>query len=557
MSSPAGPSSGTNASAAIAGLLCCALFLVWFNYAVVRPIPFWQETGDYSWYALSQAFTFEAKASGEVASNLGFHIHPGVPFGLASWAALRLETAGLADSRDRIADALAHADDFWLWAKVLALALNFAGIYVLQRMFRGKPLRLLVAAGIYFSMIPAVYEKSLVQLTNESFSLVFTTLFYFLSYRLLTAEVKAPSAAFGPSSFRSKSGLLVVTLGALAAVGCSLKIYYLAPAFGLVAGLLASIGVGTLSRQAAARIALLFGAGFLAVGLTIVLGVISWPSFKGWIGWNWEMLSHTSRYGRGDQGLLRPEFVLDAIVDLSRSTHGVFPTILCSAIGIHLVAMWRQSADASWVRANFPFSLAVLAGISLNLLGLLKHYSPLSQHYALPLCASLPCLLLVGNGKALARRWLWPALLVVAVLIDLNLRSYASIHAASLEYANAALRDAAAIKKLPIAPGEKRVWAYFSPVDVAIIPMVSQYAGSSLVSQVIDRTMGPTDTVPFADPEAADWRYVLFPKTYFPTRESIPVNSRKQFDFVDTKFEVNASDTITELETFLVLARAR
>src|SRR5215203_7344531 len=100
------------------------VFSMWMYFGIMHSIGFWQLTGDYQWYSLSQAFTLEAKFAGFPAANNGYDVHPGVPFGFASWLALRMVAWGISGPAERISYALANAEQFWTCAIIVALALN-------------------------------------------------------------------------------------------------------------------------------------------------------------------------------------------------------------------------------------------------------------------------------------------------------------------------------------------------------------------------------------------------------------------------------------------------
>ena len=63
------------------------------------------------------------------------------------------------------------------------------------------------------------------------------------------------------------------------------------------------------------------------------------------------------------------------------------------------------------------------------------------------------------------------------------------------------------------------------------------------------------DSSPAADPDAKDWRYVILPKTYYPTPASVATNYPKMFDFKGTAFTFSGTERMTELEKFIVVER--
>lgn len=528
------------------------IVVAWLYFAVLHPIPYWQQPGDYPWYALSQAFTLEARSAGFPASNLGYKYHPGLPFGLASWLALRLATHGIDDSAERIEYAIANAESFWLWAKIIALALTLAGIAVVQRMLAGRLAAFWIACGAYLSAIPAVYGTSLIQLTNESFALLYISLFYYLTFRLLTYREPHQTQHTLHSS-RFGADLLCFGLGALAVAGCTIKIYYVVPAFGMAIGLLVAIKVGALDGKSVLRAFGAFLVGVLVMGAIAIKFLMGWHAFLEWIDWNYAMVSHSGRYGSGESGFLKISDAVDAIRSLSTSTLGTFPVVLMSFAFAYLMIIKGNCRDKSWLRQNMPFAAAVGSGILISLIGVLKHYSPLSHHYTLPLCASLSCLLLVSskiNPKLVAC-----GAIAMSVLLAVNLYSYLGIHRKNTQLAQAVTQDVDAILALPIQPDEKRVWGYYSPTKYGLAPMISQYAGSAFVTQVIRGNSSPNDITPIDDLAVNNWRYVMFPKSYFPSQEDIRTKSRTHFDFAQTQFAVRGTDKLLELEAFFVLAR--
>lgn len=526
------------------------VIIAWLYFAVLHPVPYWQQTGDYSWYSMSQAFSFESRAAGFPAANAGFNEHPGVPFGVASWLALRFASLGEGGSPERISYVINHAEVYWTWAKFIALALNLAGIYVIHRMFRPSPLRFLVACGVYFAASPAVFSAGFVQLTNESFALVFITAFHLLARGLLTP---APGE-FAPVApwWDPRRDLRALCLGALAALGCSIKIYYLAPAVGLAAGLCAAALLGTHPWRVTMRTLVASALGFMLAGSFVVFKVIGPTAFNNWLQWNIGVISHTNRYGNGDAGFLDWSNVLDAMYNLARGTRDTFPVIFLALCALTLAVLVSSRRDDTARRGQWPFMIAVVTGLSMNLLGVLKHYSP---HYALPVCAAFPCLLLALGGGKFPQRFVHAGAVAVPILLAINVYGYGSIVGGDRDVAEAVARDAVAIEKLPIEPDQRRVWGYFSPTRAGVTPMIVSYAGSDFIRTVVKKAADPRDISPLDERDAVHWRYILLPKTYFPTRASIPVNIKGMFDFKLTRFELRPSDTITELEAFFVVAR--
>ncbi|HEY1545754.1 MAG TPA: hypothetical protein VGG01_25405, partial [Xanthobacteraceae bacterium] len=198
---------------------------------------------------------------------------------------------------------------------------------------------------------------------------------------------------------------------------------------------------------------------------------------------------------------------------------------------------------------NLPLFVALALGLTINAVGLLKHYSP---RYALPVCATLSCLVLLLNHD-LTPRALKISAILATILAALNLVAFASGHATLLNVAHEILEDEQQIARLPLAPGEKRVWGYYSAVKAGELPLIVTFSGSPLASRSVFPAGQSRDTVPNSDPSAEDWKYVVFPKPAFPTRASIASNYLNRFDFAEAKFRIKPEDTITELKQFFVL----
>jgi hypothetical protein len=290
----------------------------------------------------------------------------------------------------------------------------------------------------------------------------------------------------------------------------------------------------------------------LLTGFLIVFFILGWPAFTNWISWNWQMLSHSDRYGTGEKGFIKFRAVMSAIGELSFSTKGSLPAVFIALAIFTFTQIRKNIKDRIWVNTYIPFSAVVLIGISINLLGLLKHYT---SHYALPLCASLPCLLLIVDRRKLSRDYLIAGVTLITALVILCLHNFSSIHTSSVQRADAAIRDVEVINSLPISKEKRRVWGYFSPSEGGVLPLIQSYAGSTLATQVLQEVIDPIDTSPIRETDLEKWKYVIFPKKYFPTRESILENYQKQFDFAATQFKLQEADKISELEMFFVLTR--
>ena len=440
---------------------------------------------------------------------------------------------GLGDQRPRriIAYAVAHGDRYWTCVKIVALGLNLAGIAILQRMFKGKVWLFLFAVSIYFASTPAVFYASLTTLTNETFAIVIIPALYFLIYRLLAPDLDSTSSLGSGNELHStlflrRRDALSVAIGVLAAIGWSVKIYYMAPAFGLAVGLVAAAAMRMIKIQTVLRCIVHLGAGFLATVALVVYFIMGWEKFTNLIAWTLKMLSHTDRYGAGEEGFIQSGNALHALENITRSTNGTLPAIMVATIAAVLFVCVIRRGDRAFIRRNLPFVFSVIVGIFINFTGLLKHYSP---HYALVLCASLSCLLLVLIDEKFPRPLVGVAGALMLGALALNLYHYSVGHFADVQKVAAVQRDLQKIEApSDFAGGEARL-GLFQPGQGWRGANDRQYAGSPFVAKAVYGDATAVDVVPTSDRSAKDWNMFLlqepFPNRVKPSQRSIGASS--------------------------------
>jgi hypothetical protein len=347
---------------------------------------------------------------------------------------------------------------------------------------------------------------------------------------------------------------LALCVGAAAAFGCSIKIYYLAPAIGFCFGMFIAALSGFLPWHSLGRYYARVAAGFVVIGVFIVFLIIGPHAFASWVGWNWSMLTHVDRYGAGREGVASTALMIKAFSDLAIGSGMRFPAILLLFALVFLGTLGMRISDRDWRRRHLPFCATVSLGLLINLLGLLKHYSPLSQHYALPVCATLPCLLPLLNRRTMSV-WIARAGAVLAVVaMAANVASYTTLHIAKEKLAIALKNDEARIEALPLAPGKKRIWGYFSATRGGVLPMIDNYAASPFVHDaLVGKSMRDAD--PTSDRDSSDWQYIVFPKTYYSSPAAIAHDYPNMFDFHVTNFHLQRSDKFSEYDEFFVLTR--
>lgn len=543
-------------------VLLAGLFAAWWHFAVDSAIPFWQVTGDYSWYSLSHAFTLDSKLAGVDATNYGYRVHPGLVYGVCAFLAYRLSTLGVGGLGERIEYAFTHADNYWLCANVASLVLVLGGLYLLWRLARRRLAPFLLGAGCFFAL-PTVFTSGLTGFSNDSLALPYVAGSYLLLRRGLAPD--EPTSSMGINWPRL---VVMFGLGCLAAVGWGIKVYFLSPALGLAVGLAVAAALGALSWRTVCRCVLAVIVGGVAAWLFLVTFIQGWTAFGDWINWNWNMLTHTGRYGSGTAGLAGAQQVTDALSAMMDHSNAAMPLLLLVVIALGGWALVLSRGDREELRRSAPLSIAVAAGMALNMLGALKHYQ---DHYMIIVSASLACLVvLVGllyeippaRGSRQPYRLffgvplpLLPVVVALPAFLVLSLADAAGSHALSLQQAKFAAKDMNTIRELPLADDEQRVWAYYTPSREHGALLISNYAGSPLVRQAAGLLMRPGDILANYSANDTRWRYVLFPKRYYPDRETITERARKAFDFSGVDFSLRPTDKIIELETVFVLSR--
>ena len=113
------------------GFLLLALVLfsaAWFVIYLTWSVPFWSAHEDCVFLSLAHAIHLEASLRGEaVGADAGLVGHPGIPFYVVSWLALRAANVFGARAAEA-SDVLASAEGFFLASRIAAGVITAAGI---------------------------------------------------------------------------------------------------------------------------------------------------------------------------------------------------------------------------------------------------------------------------------------------------------------------------------------------------------------------------------------------------------------------------------------------
>jgi len=458
-------------------------------------------------------------------------------------------------------DVFRNSDEFWTYSTFLGLLFVLCGLIALRKLYFPSSYLFLPASLTYLAAHPVVYTRSIGFLSDETFALPFVVVYFAVAWKMF----RAGGGGVGPEQgdgvrnlderwmWRiSRRDLLCLGLGTLTAIGWSIKTYYLAPAIGVMVAAVIALRIGAVPIRIAARSAGMMLGGFI-VTVAILVRIFMGNRFFGhWVLWNWEILIHTDRYGEGAVGFANVHRVFGNIVDITRSSWGMFPlVVLLVTLGGGVVA-WRMWRDEDWRKDRGPVAIALLVSVGLELIAGLKHYAP---HYLIICVASMPVIAYLICMDPAGRKWFARFGWVSGVTFMVTLAAVIRVHDGTQKYAKVVQADVNRIESLAVAPNERRFWAYFVPSRAQVAQFVGGYSNSDLVVEEVREFLGPADVTASVDRTSADWEYIVFPKSYYPTKESIGTNYLTMFDMKLTDFRPRSSDVVKEFKTVFLVTR--
>lgn len=526
---------------------------LWVHFCILNPIPFWQIDDDYPWHSISHALSIESGFLGYSAINHGVFNHPGIPFGYVSWIAYKLTVLTFSPVNNEFEILANEVESFWLYAQSFALLLTLVGMVFLNYIFRRSMIRFLLGVGILFAASSAYLHSALISLKIESFALIYITVFYFLMYKWFDCTEQQQLALFRLKIL--KCDILTIIFGILTVFGATLKIYYLAPAVGLIVALTISVWLGYIKKIVYLKTISIFIISVFVSGIFVIFIVIDWHTFSTLIKWNFKMLTHSGYYGSGEAGFIDAASVATNFKRLAIQPINIgFWIITVTVITAYISLFVVNRNIEKWKKNNLPFFCALMVGVTIGTIGLLKHYMP---HYAIPVIATLTCFPLIEDRGLLSRVGVLTSFICLLIsLAVLNIYFEEKKNNKNINLAYSLIDDIKEIDQLPLMPQEKRVWGYRSFHPAGTVSMIKQYARSSyftpLIDDLLENDISPLDSR-FRD--TLKWKYVIFPKTYYPTEESIRLKSKSMFDFKVTKFKLEKKDKVLELENFFVVVK--
>jgi hypothetical protein len=525
------------AEISVSSLVAVALLATWLTIFLLWPVPFWHAGNDYVDLSLAHAIYLEASLHGQDGGDPALANHPGLPFYLASWLALRAAALG-SGAQDIVKSTFDHPDRFFLFTRIIAglvTASGVAGAWLLLR--RLDPVWRLLAILSFFAAAAVSYRYSLVILGNETFALPLAALLFWAIDRC------ARNAASANWPW--------LILGAVAALGYTVKLLYLdllvaACAVALMDSWWNAPGSRVrLVIEFTRRIACVL-ISFFAIAGSILLAVLGRETLKDLLRFHAGIFTHSGAYGSGDIGFVSATAVHEALLEWFNKT--ALPYLIPLAIGGAAVVLWTQLKGPSRDRQTALWATASLAAIVSASAAILKHYQ---LYYVVALCALLP--FAFAPVLQLARtKWIVAA----AILAGFGL----STSSAMLEFSNDSkevatiTEDLARIRAMPLKPGEARLWSYRSPTEQFSAAFIASYAGAKPIMTEL------------ADPNRQDfscysmvqrpYRYVVLDRKTVPDAEAVR-NIKGSLDRVQAVFVPLApEDKIHELQRFIVVEKA-
>jgi len=522
----------------IAPLLAIALVATWLTVYLLWPTPFWASDDDYAYLALAHALHFEATLrGGDVSQDGGLMNHPGLPFYVASWLALRA-SALFAGGKDAIAYALSQPDGFFLATRIIAgliTAAAIAGIWYLMAAL-AAPWRLLAILG-FFAASPASFRYGFTFLGNETFALPLSVLlFWSLRY-----VVTSPPQTYAPW----------LVLGAVAAVAYTVKLLYLDILVAAIAVALVD-SWWTFRRsnllfifRAVQRIGLIATA-FVGVAVALLLVAIGRKGVASLLAFHASIFTHTGVYGSGGRGVASVEAVYQAFANSISSMP--LPYLCFAAVALLVVTLAAQARARSLDRAIVIWTVAAITATIAAAAAVLKHYD---THYVTAVSAVLPFVLAPVLSH---RRWRW----VVAAGIFASLCFTAAYATTQLSeqsrFAAAMAEDETRIAAMPLLPAQARLWTYRVPSEHFAAAFVAAYSGV----RSIQATLADPARQDFSSYSQVDrsYRYIVLDKHHFPDGDSVRRAKGSLEPTQSLMVQLGANDKIHVLKSTIVVERA-
>lgn len=457
----------------------------------------WFVRSDHVPLALGHALNMELAAQGVRPRPVLYYqyYHPGLPLQVTSWLALRLAGLGHAEHADPFASALAVLQDptmFWRVSGLLASLLTIAALLVLGTGAKDLSATAMLAVCASYFCLDSSWTCGFMLLANDTFAPLLAALLFLLARRAFAAD-RPPLGTFAVA-------------GAVAAVAYLCKLPYITWTVAFFAGLALRTWTEIATRRAAWIFGgLAFSAAWLGTFAAVTWALMTPEAVRSMLEAHFGIAQHSGYHGTGGDTVVNSAMVSFALGNLL--DHPLFLLTL-GLLALATVGSLRARGRAQLPR-EWPFVMMFAVALLLALAAVIKHYK---VYYLLVGLAVVPvafawCL---EAMDARLRRALCAALLALCAAsfglqlrrppLDLN-------HWSVFVPWQGLPEEIAAIERLPLDPGEVRLWTYgcVGPSYYRIFAsQISDYP--SLMARVgsefpLERPVGGA---------ARQWRYVIF-----------------------------------------------
>lgn len=530
--------------------LAAAALFAWNGMTTQFPAEYWDLlNGEYTQLSLSHALHLETRLEkGRNPKNIGLAYHPGVPFYLASWLAMRIGAMDYPAGEDMLAYTVERPEAFWAARQKMAAAVAISGLLLLWLFLRPYGLApACVGLALYFRFNLSWFI-GLTELSNETFALPFMALFFMVLRYLLGRQKLDHGGAF--------------LLGAIAGAGYSIKLPY-----GIVffAGLAALVVFHWRAKRAPDSpaplkhlMAYLLGAA--AVIFLIMPVMIGFGNFWTLMGNHIRVITHSGYYGAGhlgppDTGILQSNL---------GEIYGVYPDAffvigLFLAVGAAYLAL-RPPADSGDMAMALGLGLSVFT----LLFSVIKHYQ---AHYVMMVaaCAALAggflLHVIIKHGKANIRGYALDGTALV-LLVALGFSGYQGASISREGFAGRitnAKADLKIVKAKPLGAKDLITWVHGAGGKPMIIIETLDWAGllmdprfDAIRRGLLENREISTLSGLYLRDKSMDYqiRYIISPKLYFKPRGNLALQGPMCLPY-------EKDDMITPLSTVVIIEKAR
>ena len=494
--------------------------------------------------SLSHALNLEARLADRTyypAPSLAGH--PGVPFYLTSWLALKASVPSTADVADRLSQVFDNAEAFFLATEGMAIAIGAASIFsfVMVGGRLANPLVCLLGLGLW---VASSHQSLLtvLSLQNETFALALNVVFIAVVYRVARSD-----------RLRLLDALWI---GLVSAAAYLVKISYLYIPIAIAAALLTSLAIRHRPERSEIPIAGLACVIFVAAIMVIGYGVIGKPAFHALLAFHWSVLTHAGLYGHGASGLVSEEVLRETQQSAIASGALAIPLALAGgAFGsICSVLRYRQRCSEA---ADAIVGVGLSVAAMMSALIVIKHYA---EHYVAGVSATLPGLAIMAFRDLESRRlrtlYYSTLTLIVAGCLVVSWPRLLAVCRAATEFRAELSNDRRELENIIADRKGVGLYTYGLPLREASAGFVMYYAGLGALEREYAANK-PTRMSPLQKiAQAANTRfdYFVVSKSYYPDKGAVrAATALDPLGALQVHYE--AGDQLVELRRMFIILK--